>query len=200
MLDQIETLNRAAFLWLNAPAAASQATLLFAKFWAEWAILLAPLGMVLAWLRVPPLRPYLLQAAMACLLGLTFNLLIGHFWYHPRPFEIGLGHTYVLHQVDSSFPSDHATLVWAVACSLLWQAKTCKVGAVLIAWGLPIAWARIYLGVHYPADMVGALLVSLSCAWLLAQAWGVLEPLFFAVQGIYRWLCAPLIRRGWFVE
>ena len=32
--------------------------------------------------------------------------------------------------------------------------------------GLPMAWARIYLGVHFPLDMVGAALVAVLSAWL----------------------------------
>jgi len=202
MLQQIESLNRAAFLWLNAPQGASAAMLSFATFWAKWAILLVPIGLVSAWLRAqPPVRRHLLQAAVAALLGLGINLLIGAVWYHPRPFEIGLGHTFLVHQVDSSFPSDHGTLLWAVACSLLLHRNTRWAGVALALWAVPVAWARIYLGVHYPADMLGALLVSLVSACL---AWSMqnklLDPLFFAVQALYRWICAPLIKRGWFVE
>lgn len=32
---------------------------------------------------------------------------------------IGLGHTLITHAADSSFPSDHLTLLWAVAFSFL---------------------------------------------------------------------------------
>ena len=34
----------------------------------------------------------------------------------------------------------------------------------------PVAWARIYLGVHFPLDMLGAALVALLSAWSAFRA------------------------------
>jgi undecaprenyl-diphosphatase len=78
--------------------------------------------------------------------GLLINQIIGLAWLHPRPFMIGLGHTLIPHVADSSFPSDHLTLWWAVAFSLALQRGPRIAGVALALLGVPIAWARIYLG------------------------------------------------------
>src|SRR3546814_14174233 len=72
---------------------------------------------------------------------------------------IPLGHTFVAHAPDSSFPSDHLTLWWAVAFCVLAQGRR-RLGILLAVSGLPIAWARIYVGVHFPLAMVGAAAVA----------------------------------------
>jgi len=80
-------------------------------------------------------------------------------WQHPRPFMIGLGHTLIPHAADSSFPSDHATVLFAVSLTLLLGRATVPGLAVLLA-GFCVAWARIFLGVHFPLDMIGAAAVA----------------------------------------
>ncbi|MDE2288769.1 MAG: phosphatase PAP2 family protein, partial [Burkholderiales bacterium] len=66
--------------------------------------------------------------------------------------------------------------------------------------GLPIAWARIYVGVHFPLDMAGSLAVGAIAAWLahaLRDSLVVTTYQWMAI--LYRQVCAPFIRRGWFV-
>ena len=79
---------------------------------------------------------------------------------------IGLGNTLIPHVADSSFPSDHLTLLWAVALSFLMHQRPRFAGVFLALLGLPMAWARIYLGVHFLLDMLGAALVAGISAWL----------------------------------
>ncbi len=64
--------------------------------------------------------------------------------------------------------------------------------------GLPMAWARIYIGCIFPFDIVGAALVSGISAWLCALTgrWFA-APVVHASMIAYRPLLAPLIRRGW---
>jgi undecaprenyl-diphosphatase len=61
-----------------------------------------------------------------------------------------------------------------------------------------MAWARIYLGVHFPFDIAGAALVSVLSAWLcvLSGRWFA-APVVRVAMLAYRPLFAPLIRRGW---
>jgi len=61
------------------------------------------------------------------------------------------------HAATGSFPSDHLT-AQRVFAGLLWlDPRTRRWGMVVALPGLPMAWARIYLGVHYPGDMMGRL-------------------------------------------
>lgn len=145
----METLNHTLFLWLNAPAQPPAGMVWLATFFAEYAIWLVPATLVAAWLwGEPPTRRHALQAGVTAVAALLVSAGFGLAWDHPRPFVIGLGHTLIEHAPDSSFPSDHLTLLWSVAFSLLLHPRLRRAGAVLALLGVPMAWARIYVGVH----------------------------------------------------
>jgi undecaprenyl-diphosphatase len=194
----MEHLNQSLFLLINASVLPNPALVLLARILADYAILLVPLSLLALWfLGDEAQRKQLLQAAGAALLGLLINQLIGGLWFHPRPFMLGLGQRLIAHAADSSFPSDHLTLLWSVALSYLLHPRLRRIGWALACLGLPLAWSRIYLGVHFPLDMLGALLVSALCARLCRSAAArVFDPIYPLVYLLYRSLCAPLIRRG----
>lgn len=195
----MEALNQSLFLLINAPANPDALTLLMARLLADYAIWLIPVGLMLGWLRSGnSIRKTLLLATLTALLGLLLNQAIGLVWHHPRPFMIGLGHTFSQHAAESSFPSDHLTLLWSVAFILLGHRATRATGVALSLLGLPIAWARIYLGVHFPLDMIGAVLVAGLSAGLCTHLTGsLINAIQVRAATPYRYLFAPLIRRGW---
>ena len=195
----MKELNQALFLMINAPAHPPVLLLDMALGLAEWSVWLIPLMLTLGWLRgSEKSRTLFLVVATSGLVGLLFNQLIGFAWQHPRPFMIGLGHTFLAHAPDSSFPSDHLTLIWAVAFSLFLHKGYRAAGLCLTLVGLPVAWARIYLGVHFPLDMAGAALVALASSRLIFYGEHFFaDRLYQPLLALYRLLAAPLIRRGW---
>lgn len=89
----------------------------------------------------------------------------------------------------------------AVAFSLALQRGPRIAGVALALLGVPIAWARIYLGVHFPFDMLGAGAVAAICAWLtLREARWYLVPSYQLATGIHRRLFGGLIALGWVRE
>lgn len=195
----MENFNQALFLWLNAPAQPPPALLALALFCARDLVWLMPALFIAAWLYGgAALRRALLQAAAAVAVGLCAAWAIGALWPHPRPFMLGLGHSLLPHAPDASFPSDHLTFWWSASFALAAD-RRCRAGGVLLAaLGLAIAWARIYLGVHFPLDMAGAALVAAVSAWLARSAarW-YLAPAYRLVHGVYGRLFGRLIARGW---
>ncbi|MFL9895796.1 undecaprenyl-diphosphatase [Paraburkholderia sp. RL17-381-BIF-C] len=198
----MESLNQTFFLWLNAPEHPSALALILAIFFAERLVWAIPLLIGVGWLRGSEAsRNTMLVVGASGLLGLMVNQLIGLAWLHPRPFMIGLGHTFIPHVADSSFPSDHLTLWWAVAFSFILQRGRRIAGIGLALLGVPIAWARIYLGVHFPFDMFGAASVSALSAWLsLRGARWYLEPVYRLATAIHRRFLGRLIALGWVRE
>lgn len=195
----MEALNYTLFRLINASADPNPHVVSMAVFFAEYAIALVPLALVAGWLRGDDARRrFLIEACASALAALFAAQVIGALWPHPRPFMIGLGTNMLPHVADSSMPSDHLTFVWAVAASLMWHAETRRIGSMLALVGVPMAWARIYLGVHFPWDMAGAALVASGSAWFAARSgqWFE-EPLLRVATAIYRPVFAPLIRRGW---
>lgn len=195
----MEALNRSLFVWLAAPAQPDPVALDLAIFFAQYLVWLAPVLIAAGWLRGDERnRKTVLLAAVSGVLGLVVNLLIARVWPHPRPFMIGLGHNLIHHAVGASFPSDHLSAWWAIAFSLLADARWRRLATSLALLGLPMAWARVYLGVHFPFDMVGAAAVGAFSAWITRRAarW-YLDRCFLGALRLHRALFAPLIARGW---
>jgi PAP2 superfamily. len=106
------------------------------------------------------MRPIALNAVGVAAAALLVNLVIGAVWDRARPFVAGVGQAWVSHAATGSFPSDHLTVQWVVAGVFLLNRRTRTWGIGIALLGLPMAWARIYLGMHYPGDMLGALAMS----------------------------------------
>lgn len=190
--------NTIAFFWINASAEPPAWLLVWARFAAQDLILATPLLLVAGWLwhRHAP-RSALVHGALAATLGLAINQGLGLLWFEPRPFMLGLGHSFLPHTPDGSFPSDHLTVIWSVAFALLFHRKWRKAGFALALMGLPVAWARVYLGVHWPLDMLGAAMVACGCALLLWPWEGALQAATRLMTRAYRRMAQPLIARHW---
>ncbi|GAA7026960.1 phosphatase PAP2 family protein [Helicobacter pylori] len=118
------------------------------------------------------------QKRMALALWFFFSILLGeitlkllkHFVARPRPATNGeLGELAFAH--GFSFPSGHAlasALFYGSLALLLCYSnanhRTKTIGAVvLLFWIFLMAYDRVYLGVHYPSDVLGGFL--LGVAW-----------------------------------
>lgn len=161
-MDIVESWNTWLFLTINAGASPSQAVLLFARSLAIGAPFIAAAMLVFFWVgRDRATRLRLLDAALAAGIGLATAKSITLLWYHPRPFEIGLGNQLMPHAAEASFPSDHATLLFSLALPLLLFTGTRRLGWAFIALASGASWARVFLGVHFPLDMIGGLGVAI---------------------------------------
>ncbi len=153
--------NERLFLLVNASAHPDAALVLVATFAAAWVIYFAMALVAGLWIwGRPHLRGRLLATVGGVSLALGINQILGMLWYEPRPFAIGLGHALISHAADNSFPSDHGTFLWSLGFSLIVAVAADGWGLAVLVAGLLVAWARVYLGVHYPLDMATSLLVS----------------------------------------
>ena len=106
--------------------------------------------------------------ASACivsgLLGDFIKEYLKHFIRRPRPFlDFSALEPLIKRPKGFSFPSGHTTLAFAVAfiaCRIL--PKRYSIPALLIA--ALVAFSRLYLGVHYPTDILGAICVGYIAA------------------------------------
>jgi undecaprenyl-diphosphatase len=66
---------------------------------------------------------------------------------------------------SGSFPSGHATIAFACATVIAWQVPRLAFPAFALA--AAIAWSRVYVGVHWPLDVLGGAALGVLVATAL---------------------------------
>jgi undecaprenyl-diphosphatase len=182
----IETINRTVFLWINGPAGNNPALDYIAVFFAEAGPYILMALLILLWfLTGKDRRNDLLLTTEAAVVGVLLNFAIALFYFHPRPFMIGIGHLLLYHAPETSFPSDHATVLLSAALYLLIFSRWISIGAILLLISFLTAWGRVYCGVHFPFDMVGSLGVSFTASFIIYSIMPLLNLLNGKVMKIY---------------
>ncbi len=109
-----------------------------------------------------------LRVVLACILVAGMEMLIRMVADQPRPFETGLGTAWLTHAPNNAMPSTHVGLAWAAAAVALIGGHT-RIAAVLLVLGMAMGWARIYVGIQWPADIAAsAIAACLAAAGSLA--------------------------------
>jgi len=72
------------------------------------------------------------------------------------------------------FISSHAANAFGVALLVISWTRKRWLTSIMLAWALLVGYSRVYLGVHYPGDVIAGGLWGAACGWLLGL--------------LYRWL------------
>jgi undecaprenyl-diphosphatase len=100
--------------------------------------------------------------------ALLVNQVIADFWHRARPFATHSdAHVWGSRSHDPSFPSDHASAAFAIAFAVFLFDRL--VGSVFLAAAAVIGVGRVFIGAHYPADVLAGCLVGLASALLVAR-------------------------------
>ena len=104
-----------------------------------------------------------LWAPVGVLVALAVNQPIANLVAEPRPYA-SLSHVLVLvsRSTDYSFPSDHAVMAGAVASALMLTDR--RLGWVATVLAVLMAFARVYVGAHFPLDVLAGLAVGAAVA------------------------------------
>lgn len=123
-------------------------------------------------------RDTLKKIAVLALIALLFSDLIvfclKHLINEPRPFvtfnDVNL---LIVEQDPYSFPSGHAASTFSVITFFILNMKELVkrhyliIDAVLIIFALCIPFSRIYVGVHYPGDVLAGALIGIFGAFVI---------------------------------
>ncbi|MEU2712560.1 phosphatase PAP2 family protein [Streptomyces sp. NPDC007205] len=124
----------------------------------------------------------LVWAPLAAGIAVLVNVPIRGFVERPRPFVQHQGlDVLVSGKTDFSFVSDHATITMALGVGLFVANR--RFGIAGIGLALLEGFCRVYMGVHYPTDVVGGFALGTAVALLLSPlAMALLTPLMRAVE------------------
>lgn len=154
-----EPWNVALFQHLHATSSSPPRLIAVAAVLAEWPLVAA--GCLTGWLMLQARdRLGVVRLIAAGAVALLIEALVSRFAFHPRPFAVGFGPAWIAHAANNSMPSTHVTLALIMAIVLAMRRHP-RASVVVLALALALAWARIYVGIHWPADMVGAALSAI---------------------------------------
>jgi len=120
--------------------------------WAVWSLLV-----VVLWISRKK------EPALALLIAVVFVLLIAYSMKYavdrPRPYDVLSIIEPSYHPSDPSFPSSHAMMAFAGAVAI--GSKWRKALPPLLAVALVVSYSRIFIGVHYPYDVISGAVIGI---------------------------------------
>lgn len=84
----------------------------------------------------------------------------------PRPNEYDPTLIALRNAKNGSFPSGHTAEAFSTATSLTLMTRKWYVAVPAYTWATLVGQSRLYLGVHYPSDVIGGAVLGCGSAWL----------------------------------
>jgi undecaprenyl-diphosphatase len=120
----------------------------------------------------------------------VLNFVVHHIHDRPRPYEAhSIAHPWSS-STDSSFPSDHTSLSFGIAFAVL--AFDRAAGALFLVIAAVIGFGRLFIGAHYPGDVLAGVIVGAVAALVAVR---LARPIVAAVARIVERATDPLFSR-----
>jgi undecaprenyl-diphosphatase len=174
--------DTALFLHINHLAGKVAAIDAFFKGFSNDYFALVTSCLILVWIwfgiKSGPDRPVMQKAVLtaAISIGLTSLLMLicNEYYFRTRPFDAlppgTVNMIFYYHPVDSSFPSNLASVLFGLSWPIFIKDK--RYGSVLLGIALLAGFGRIYMGLHYPLDVLaGAGFGAAGAALAFAGIW-----------------------------
>lgn len=198
LLMSLDQLNLYLFHLLNVPEQASIWMINYASLIAHDLVYLFLLIFAVAWLRGGhEVKTGIIKAAIFTAITLSISEVLSTILNTPRPFVMEVGRTLIEHASTGSFPSNHMSIFSGIAFAYYFSAQR-DLGRILLWTAWLVAWSRVYVGVHFPIDMVGAFLIALAVNLAGLPLWWKYENKIMSfIFSIHQFLFKPFIRMGW---
>lgn len=194
----LDQLNLYLFHILNVPDQASIWMINYASLIAHDLVYLFLLIFAIAWFRGSyEVKTGIIKAFIFTAITLLMSEVLSAILNTPRPFVIDVGRTLIEHAPTGSFPSNHMSIFSGIAFAYYFSPQR-DLGRILIWTAWLVVWSRVYVGVHFPIDMLGAFLMAIIVNLAGLPLWWKYEnQIINFILGIHYWLFSPLIRMGW---
>ena len=194
----LDQLNLYLFHLLNVPDQASIWMINYASLIAHDLVYVFLLIFAIAWLRGShEVKTGIIKAAIFTAITLSISEVLSTVLNTPRPFVMEVGRTLIEHAPTGSFPSNHMSIFSGIAFAYYFSAQR-DLGRILLWTAWLVAWSRVYVGVHFPIDMVGAFLIALAVNLAgLPLWWKYDNKIMCFIFSIHQFLLIRFIRIGW---
>ena len=194
----LDQLNLYLFHILNVPDQASIWIINYASLIAHDLVYLFLLIFAIAWFRGSyEVKTGIIKAFIFTAITLLMSEVLSAVLNTPRPFVMDVGRTLIEHAPTGSFPSNHMSIFSGIAFAYYFSPQR-DLGRILIWTAWLVAWSRVYVGVHFPIDMLGAFLMAITVNLAGLPLWWKYEnQIINFILGIHYWVFSPLIRMGW---
>ncbi len=127
-------------------------------------------------LLLPKTRKTGIAMTISMLLNLlATNIVLKNLFARTRPYVAVEGlHRIIEAQSDFSFPSGHTACSFAAATVIFLMCPR-KVGVPAMVLAVLISLSRLYVGVHFPTDVIGGALIGIGAALLALWIYGKLK-------------------------
>lgn len=167
----------------------------------KWAVPVVAVAIFALWLLARPggERKWKLASASALASGalaLPINQRIAQFWHRARPFATHpSAHVWGSRSHDPSFPGDQASAAFGIAFAVFPFDRVA--GGIFLAAAFLVGAGRVFIGAHYPADIIAWCLVGLGTALLVVRAE---QPIMERLVRPFERLTDPLLSQVWRVN
>lgn len=124
--------------------------------------------LIFMWFKKGSNRKASYNAGISAGITLFLHTLIKLFYFKPRPFVTRRVGILIPSKRDSTFPSKHTLLVFAISTSIYLYNRV--IGSMLWVLALLTGISRIWVGHHYPYDIIGSAFIATMTSMILDKA------------------------------
>jgi len=148
-------------------------------YFAEYLVVLVPLSLVYIWFQGREAKEDSVLTFASAVTGILAAYLLGMFYTHQNP-SVTYETIVAADPTENAFPSQHTATVFAASFGYLTR-KRKKLGGLMVVAGLLTGFARVYIGEHWPVDVLGSILAG--SAGIIVAYYGdrfvdMLDPVF----------------------
>jgi undecaprenyl-diphosphatase len=121
--------------------------------------------LIFMWFRNDSYKKVSCNAVKSMGITLLIHTLIKLFYFKPRPFVKHRVGILIPSKMDSTFPSKHTLLVFAISTSIFLYDRV--LGSIMWVLSVLTGFSRIWVGHHYPSDIIGSAFIATMTSTIL---------------------------------